>query len=206
MGELRHKSARPMMYGNSAGSGLDGSETLSSSFNRSARRSEGCRAALCVSPSSEAPPCMHASAGAGLSCALHKHVHLTTHHKYAGVVSTLCLQAALLAGYTMVYVFMQTFAIPGTVSLSLLSGALFGILRGLLLVAGPHSASCACLPSVKSPKPWATNFVAVWLCPGSRAAMVQIDDWQCAVFKFYVAAVSKPWVCVYHGSMRRADP
>ena len=38
----------------------------------------------------------------------------------------------------MVYIFMQTFAIPGTVSLSLLSGALFGIVRGLLLVAGMH--------------------------------------------------------------------
>ncbi len=43
----------------------------------------------------------------------------------------------------MVYVFMQTFAIPGTVSLSLLSGALFGIVRGLLLVAGCHSAFCS---------------------------------------------------------------
>lgn len=36
----------------------------------------------------------------------------------------------------MVYVFMQMFAIPGTASLSLLSGALFGPFRGLLLVAG----------------------------------------------------------------------
>ena len=39
----------------------------------------------------------------------------------------------------MVYIFMQTFAVPGTVSLSLLSGALFGIVRGLLLVAGMHN-------------------------------------------------------------------
>ena len=49
------------------------------------------------------------------------------------------VQAALLAGYAMVYIFMQTFAMPGTVSLSLLSGALFGIVRGLLLVAGKHN-------------------------------------------------------------------
>ena len=49
------------------------------------------------------------------------------------------VQAALLAGYAMVYIFMQTFAMPGTVSLSLLSGALFGIVRGLLLVAGMQS-------------------------------------------------------------------
>ena len=49
------------------------------------------------------------------------------------------IQAALLAGYAMVYIFMQTFAMPGTVSLSLLSGALFGVVRGLLLVAGMHS-------------------------------------------------------------------
>ena len=45
-------------------------------------------------------------------------------------------QVATLVGWTMVYVFMQMFAIPGTVSLSLLSGALFGTLRGLCLVAG----------------------------------------------------------------------
>ncbi|CAL5220013.1 g1958 [Coccomyxa viridis] len=63
------------------------------------------------------------------------------------VVQRYALQhpAALLAGYTMVYVFMQTFAIPGTVSLSLLSGALFGIVRGLLLVAVVSTVgSCAC--------------------------------------------------------------
>ena len=50
----------------------------------------------------------------------------------------------------MVYVFMQTFAIPGTVSLSLLSGALFGIVRGLLLVAGHPSDSHVCILSVMS--------------------------------------------------------
>jgi len=36
----------------------------------------------------------------------------------------------------MVYIFMQTFAVPGTLSLSLLSGALYGTLPGLLLVSG----------------------------------------------------------------------
>ena len=44
------------------------------------------------------------------------------------------------------YVCMQTFAVPGTLSLSLLAGALYGTLRGLLLVSGkdavaPHSCS-----------------------------------------------------------------
>ncbi|KAK9901612.1 hypothetical protein WJX75_004724 [Coccomyxa subellipsoidea] len=52
---------------------------------------------------------------------------------------------ATLVGWTMVYVFMQMFAIPGTVSLSLLSGALFGTLRGLCLVAVVSTlGSCAC--------------------------------------------------------------
>ncbi|CAL8468082.1 g7621 [Coccomyxa elongata] len=52
---------------------------------------------------------------------------------------------ATLIGWTLVYVFMQMFAIPGTVSLSLLSGALFGTLRGLLLVAVVSTlGSCAC--------------------------------------------------------------
>lgn len=36
----------------------------------------------------------------------------------------------------MVYVCMQTFAVPGTLSLSLLSGAMYGTLTGLLLVSG----------------------------------------------------------------------
>lgn len=36
----------------------------------------------------------------------------------------------------MVYICMQTFAVPGTLSLSLLSGALYGTLPGLLLVSG----------------------------------------------------------------------
>ena len=57
----------------------------------------------------------------------------------SGTRAPCTMQAALLAGYAMVYIFMQTFAIPGTVSLSLLSGALFGVVRGLLLVAGMHS-------------------------------------------------------------------
>ena len=50
-------------------------------------------------------------------------------------------QMATLVGWTLVYVFMQMFAIPGTVSLSLLSGALFGTLRGLCLVAGASSSN-----------------------------------------------------------------
>ncbi|BDA42227.1 Transmembrane protein 41 homolog [Coccomyxa sp. Obi] len=52
---------------------------------------------------------------------------------------------ATLIGWTLVYVFMQMFAIPGTVSLSLLSGALFGTLQGLFLVAVVSTlGSCAC--------------------------------------------------------------
>lgn len=37
-------------------------------------------------------------------------------------------------GYCSTYIFMQTFMIPGTVFLSLLGGALFGVARGLILV------------------------------------------------------------------------
>eukprot|EP00959_Pyramimonas_sp_CCMP1952_P369222 7733856-Pyramimonas_sp.AAC.3 len=38
-----------------------------------------------------------------------------------------------------VYVFAQTFAIPGTLTLSLLSGALFGFYKGIALVVGKLS-------------------------------------------------------------------
>lgn len=46
------------------------------------------------------------------------------------------LQVQVTIGYCLVYIFMQTFAVPGTLSLSLLSGALYGALPGLLLVSG----------------------------------------------------------------------
>ncbi|KGN63106.1 uncharacterized membrane protein At4g09580 [Cucumis sativus] len=39
-----------------------------------------------------------------------------------------------ILGYCSTYIFMQTFMIPGTVFLSLLGGALFGVVRGLVLV------------------------------------------------------------------------
>ncbi|KAK1571581.1 hypothetical protein Q3G72_019546 [Acer saccharum] len=42
--------------------------------------------------------------------------------------------AQVLLGYCMVYIFMQTFMIPGTVFMSLLAGALFGVFKGVALV------------------------------------------------------------------------
>ena len=47
-----------------------------------------------------------------------------------------CLQARLAAALGSVYVLMQTFAIPGTLWLSLLCGALYGVLPGITLVSG----------------------------------------------------------------------
>ncbi|XP_021765631.1 uncharacterized membrane protein At4g09580-like [Chenopodium quinoa] len=51
----------------------------------------------------------------------------------------------VLVGYSVVYIFMQTFMIPGTVFMSLLAGALFGVFRGLALVlftATAGASSC----------------------------------------------------------------
>lgn len=51
----------------------------------------------------------------------------------------------VLVGYSVVYIFMQTFMIPGTVFMSLLTGALFGVFRGLALVlftATAGASSC----------------------------------------------------------------
>ncbi|KAG7015907.1 putative membrane protein, partial [Cucurbita argyrosperma subsp. argyrosperma] len=42
--------------------------------------------------------------------------------------------AQFILGYCSTYIFMQTFMIPGTVFLSLLAGALFGVVKGLVLV------------------------------------------------------------------------
>lgn len=57
----------------------------------------------------------------------------------------------VLVGYCMVYIFMQTFMIPGTVFMSLLAGALFGVFKGLALVlftATAGASSCYFLSKV----------------------------------------------------------
>ncbi|XP_027347825.1 uncharacterized membrane protein At4g09580-like [Abrus precatorius] len=53
--------------------------------------------------------------------------------------------AQVLVGYCVVYIFMQTFMIPGTVFMSLLAGALFGVFKGVALVvfnATAGASSC----------------------------------------------------------------
>lgn len=50
-----------------------------------------------------------------------------------------------MLGYCAAYIFMQTFMIPGTIFLSLLAGALFGVIRGVMLVvftATTGASSC----------------------------------------------------------------
>ncbi|GFQ06606.1 uncharacterized membrane protein at4g09580 [Phtheirospermum japonicum] len=57
----------------------------------------------------------------------------------------------VLVGYCLVYIFMQTFMIPGTVFMSLLAGALFGIFKGVALVvftATAGASSCFFLSKI----------------------------------------------------------
>ncbi|KAK3041568.1 hypothetical protein RJ639_000702 [Escallonia herrerae] len=49
----------------------------------------------------------------------------------------------VLVGYCMVYIFMQTFMIPGTVFMSLLAGSLFGVLKGVALVVFTATAGAS---------------------------------------------------------------
>lgn len=51
--------------------------------------------------------------------------------------------AQVLIGYCMVYIFMQTFMIPGTVFMSLLAGALFGVFKGVALVVFTATAGAS---------------------------------------------------------------
>lgn len=51
--------------------------------------------------------------------------------------------AQVLVGYCVVYIFMQTFMIPGTVFMSLLAGSLFGIIKGLALVVFTATAGAS---------------------------------------------------------------
>ncbi|KAE9596931.1 hypothetical protein Lal_00007792 [Lupinus albus] len=59
--------------------------------------------------------------------------------------------AQVLVGYCVVYIFMQTFMIPGTVFMSLLAGALFGVFKGVALVvftATAGASSCYFLSKI----------------------------------------------------------
>lgn len=57
----------------------------------------------------------------------------------------------MLVGYCVVYIFMRTFMIPGTLFMSLLVGALFGVFKGVALVvftAIAGASSCFFLSKV----------------------------------------------------------
>lgn len=51
--------------------------------------------------------------------------------------------AQVIVGYCMVYIFMQTFMIPGTLFMSLLAGALFGVFQGVALVVFTATAGAS---------------------------------------------------------------
>ncbi|KAJ3672939.1 hypothetical protein LUZ60_006313 [Juncus effusus] len=56
-----------------------------------------------------------------------------------------------ILGYCSIYIFMQTFMIPGTIFMSLLAGALFGVVRGVILVvltATAGASSCYFLSKI----------------------------------------------------------
>ncbi|KAJ8560215.1 hypothetical protein K7X08_004273 [Anisodus acutangulus] len=51
--------------------------------------------------------------------------------------------AKFILGYCSTYIFMQTFMIPGTIFMSLLAGALFGVFKGLFLVVFNSTAGAS---------------------------------------------------------------
>lgn len=52
-------------------------------------------------------------------------------------------QANFVLGYCSIYIFMQTFMIPGTIFMSLLAGALFGVIKGGVLVVFTATAGAS---------------------------------------------------------------
>ncbi|KAM3310670.1 hypothetical protein ACQJBY_031383 [Aegilops geniculata] len=52
-------------------------------------------------------------------------------------------QANFVLGYCSIYIFMQTFMIPGTIFMSLLAGALFGVIKGGILVVFTATAGAS---------------------------------------------------------------
>lgn len=78
----------------------------------------------------------------------------------SGYANDYTLQVVL--GYCVIYIFMQTFMIPGTIFFSLLAGALFGVTGGLVLVicsATAGASSCFFLSKMVG-RP-----IAYWLWP-----------------------------------------
>lgn len=68
-----------------------------------------------------------------------------------------------ILGYCSTYIFMQTFMIPGTIFMSLLAGALFGVIKGIFLVVLNSTAgasSCFFLSKLIG-RP-----IVYWLWPG----------------------------------------
>lgn len=68
-----------------------------------------------------------------------------------------------IVGYCSTYIFMQTFMIPGTIFMSLLAGALFGVIKGIFLVVLNSTAgasSCYFLSKLIG-RP-----IVYWLWPG----------------------------------------
>ncbi|KAG0557148.1 hypothetical protein KC19_11G105900 [Ceratodon purpureus] len=68
----------------------------------------------------------------------------------------------VLLGYCTIYIFMQTFMIPGTIVMSLLAGSLFGVVQGMALVifTATAGASCCYFLSKLIGRP-----LAMWLWP-----------------------------------------
>lgn len=83
--------------------------------------------------------------------------------------------AQFILGYCSTYIFMQTFMIPGTVFLSLLAGALFGVVRGLILVvfnATAGATACFFLSNLigRPLVSWMWLIVMLYLHPTSMEA------------------------------------
>lgn len=64
-------------------------------------------------------------------------------HRYHLDSYTSDYTAQVLVGYCAVYIFMQTFMIPGTVFMSLLAGSLFGVFKGVALVVFAATAGAS---------------------------------------------------------------
>ena len=68
------------------------------------------------------------------TCTLKNHAQVLIFCRLQIAAYTKDYTAQVLLGYIATYIFMQTFMIPGTIFFSLLAGALFGTLKGLILV------------------------------------------------------------------------
>ncbi|KAE8715720.1 protein NDR1/HIN1-like 22 [Hibiscus syriacus] len=97
-----------------------------------------------------------------------------------------------ILGYCSTYIFMQTFMIPGTIFMSLLAGAFFGVKGLFLVVFNATTGACSCFFSIKAD--WQTfgwpRTLQAGLALGDLRSVKDLYDFKTLSVLFLIGMVS----------------